>query len=119
MDGLDLVRVDRDGQVERAAEGPDRPLAAVDARALLARVLALAAQRHRRTLERDLEVLGRDARHLDGEDEGVLGLVQVHGREGAAGRQARRERAEAIEQIVHLAAQGAEAGPGLLAPGPK
>ena len=56
--------------------------------------------------------------HLRGEDVGVLGLVQVQRREGAA-RQRRRERAEAVEQFVHLAPQHAVAAPGILAPGPE
>src|SRR4051812_28052672 len=85
--GGDAVGVDAFGQGERAAELAERALQAVEALALvLVLGLALAGDGEDAVLELDAHVLLGQAGEVGAQDEVIVGLDEVHGRQPAPQR---------------------------------
>src|SRR3954471_15870727 len=111
--GAHRLGVDPLRQRQRAREGAERALHAVEALvALLVLGLALAGDGQRAVLELDLDVLLRHAGEVGAQDEVVTGLDEVHGRHPAAQHGAGVAAAgggveDGVEEAVHLALQRA------------
>jgi hypothetical protein len=110
----DRLGIDALGQGQRAGEGPERALDAVEALlALLVLGLALARDGEHRVFELDADVFLGHARKVGAQHEVLVGLDEIHGRHPAAQRAGRRSRPwrrveRRVEEPVHLALQGAQ-----------